>query len=117
MWIETDAAMYGQLGDAGTGTTNRKGTATRPAPATMAAVSSSTSPPPLIIAFQLACSSAASRTASVMERVNSEGEVVMAGGACHAASRPGSRSYRHQHRIPLFFSPQVLPVVSLRHAS
>src|SRR5918994_1237717 len=65
--------MYGQLACAGTGTTNKKGTATRPAPATIVAVSSSTSLPPLIIAFQDACSSAASSTASVISKLNAWG--------------------------------------------
>jgi hypothetical protein len=69
MWIVTEAPMYGQLSTAGTGTKKMNGSATRPAPATMAAVSSSTSPPPLIIAFQLACSSAANRTAKEMVRL------------------------------------------------
>src|SRR5512139_4078348 len=57
----------------------RKGRATSPAPVTITAVSSRTSPPPLIIAFQLACSSAANRTAKEIERLKARRSVVAAG--------------------------------------
>ncbi len=68
---------------------NRKGRATRPAPATITAVSSRTSPPPLIIAFQLACSSAANRTAKEIERLKARRSIVVAGDDQGGRMPPG----------------------------
>src|SRR5512134_2216904 len=83
--------MYGQLAGAGNGTRNRNGSATSPAPATIAAVSSSTSLPPLIIAFQLACSNAASRTAKETSRLTAclarRAPVDPSANACREATR------------------------------
>src|SRR5882672_8760203 len=63
MWTNAEAAMKGQLAGAGAATTNTRGTAIAPPPMMIAAVSSNMSLPLFSSAFQLACSSAASRTA------------------------------------------------------
>src|SRR5215471_13366183 len=66
--MSAEAAMYGQLAGAGTGTRKTSGIATAPPPITIAAVSSSGSVPLFRSAFHVACSSAASRTARAMLR-------------------------------------------------